>query len=897
MKKEVRRKKIIVLVSLIFICVVTSAFAVDSLAAGNTICRVAVPVKMYHPALDNGYKMENRVLKTLFGSSAYTSLSIETHGSISRSAYNGYTAFGIVGTDVELKLKINHNAAVNQYINRSSQWLLCNDAWGTYKEQTVNGVFVSKVNSGAIIVQTSTDGKNWSDENMAKYTNGLYTTDFYKNYGISETVIYRPDGEDVGRGLYIRVSYAYEIYDAVECNHLGGLTDPVQYWRKPLHQNHNQYENYLEVYSFYLFNDSPEAVTFKNLSKTEKVPIIMSAVDEGIIEAYRQCETLLSGSGTVSGFEINNSKNLGANIVVYKNGTKISIPDDKRFISTGKYNIDVTTQSGKVKRTTIYVDRASNEESLAEYFGPGFLSNGKRIFSEGKLPVFEGGKTMYSLCSVSNDKLPLSGTITNLTTGSVINIEATRRSKTGVLKEPGEYEAKFTTNPFFNIDQASGDARVFTFRFVIIEKGTAPGPVCNQKNLKDYATSSISDCYPAYFGITFPSAGKGYITLAFADYDSAVEYAVNYEKGIVERQSDGSFIYRGTLSLNGPKTEYNSTWDLTDAIYYFAKQAVTREYFDMSEQQTYLTLEDETLDYTRNLRTLELERSVVVFASEEHRIALLARSSLPVIHPKEHAYLTLDGTTEIEDGDFVFVRDKNGYDSHTISVTDSKGNHFSVEYNRGLGKQLSEMGCASGEITIKESTVYGDSVTYKALFVAKGVNTSEVTVDFMIGGEGKTIVISQKDKGTVLEANAFSLSSVVDSLDPYSIIKIVKDGKTQAQQICCIEEVDGLTFGEVGEYEITCVSRLGCSFSFSVIITSPCEGDEFIAFLTSKRNESEKTEKIESSLSGDHPMTEVAEEVDSDETRTSEFSSKDIVSLAALIGVIIIVIILLFALL
>ncbi len=130
-----------------------------------------------------------------------------------------------------------------------------------------------------------------------------------------------------------------------------------------------------------------------------------------------------------------------------------------------------------------------------------------------------------------------------------------------------------------------GDYREYTFKFFVIAKGTAPGPVINQDNLKSYATSTMVDTYPKYYGVTYQSASKGNITLAFVTKEAAQEYAYQYEKGTVEEQEDGTYRYTGSF-LGVQKDEFVSAWDLTDAMNYFAEQAVQLLYFDMSDTFT-----------------------------------------------------------------------------------------------------------------------------------------------------------------------------------------------------------------------------------------------------------------------------------------------------------------------
>lgn len=822
-KTDVKMKRLLkrcTVVILWLICIIPSLFGLITYAAGGERSSVSVPMAMYHPPLDQGFTLTNKTDSTVYGSTAYTSLSIEVqNGSVVSSTYNGFRAYGISGSGVAIKLKLNHSGGSGHFLNGSQQWTLGNDSWGETQGQTVNGVTTGRIGSGAVVVQTSIDGYTWSGSNQAQYTDGLYTTDFAQQYGTKWTTVYTPSGTNLSRGIYVRVLYAYEVCDPNECTHTyKDWHGPFYYTTEKRHDNDNVWENYVEAYTFYLCNNMPETVTFHNLSVTDKLPQAFPNADAQTIQAYKQAETLTSGAGTVTGFAIDNSLNSAATIQILRNGSPFDIPSDLKVRTSGRYDITVTTPIGTQEKTVIYVDSADNEESMATYFGPGFLYGSKRIYSEGELPVYEGGKTYYSLSEVSDFMLPVSGTIRNLTTGSVIAISKTRSSKFGALTEAGEYEVTLTTNPFFSSDETSGDARVFTFRFVIIAEGTAPGPQVNQRNLRMYATTNVQDCKPVYYGITFPSASKGYITLAFADHRSAVNYALAYEKGVVEKQADGAYLYTGIFSLNGKKREYNSAWDLTDAIHYFAEQAVSREFFDMSEQYSYLTLDKELTSSVENLRTLELERSVVVFASEEQRRALTDSGRLPLIYPKECAYLTVDNHTVVEYHDFEFIRDSRGYDSCTVSITDSKGKQFHIRYNEGVGKQLTDLGCATGTITIEEATVYGDVATYHATFVRPNDHAASFLVSYTLDGESREMTITQENDGHHIEANVFQIRNVTDSLDPYSIVKIVKDDKTQEQQIYTVDEIRNMTWNTVGRYRFTCVSRLGFTFDFSVNI-------------------------------------------------------------------------------
>ena len=176
----------------------------------------------------------------------------------------------------------------------------------------------------------------------------------------------------------------------------------------------------------------------------------------------------------------------------------------------------------------LYVDRSTDEEALNNYFGDSFI-DGKRIYSEGEYPVFEGGKTTYNINAMPDTFLPISGTIKNITTGKTIEIISSRTAQSDVLDEAGDYIAEFSTNSNYEKDLRSGDNRIFTFHFSLIAAGNAPGPQVNKQKLYQYAQSKVSDSYPIYYGLTYQSAYKGNITLAFSSREDAAKYQNSYE--------------------------------------------------------------------------------------------------------------------------------------------------------------------------------------------------------------------------------------------------------------------------------------------------------------------------------------------------------------------------------
>ena len=612
---------------------------------------------------------------------------------------NGFDAYGITGSNVYLFLELKNEEAL-----ADAGWEVVSDSWGKKSSELIANVPTGQVDSGAIIIQKSMDGLTWENEDLGRYAEGLYTTDYENHYGRKGAVlVYMPNGQEILKGVFVRILYAYEMKQA------SSKTD----------------NRYIEKYEFYLCNNELGAITFHNLSAEGTLSDICKDYDDATAEIYRKAETMQTGAYTVSGFSIDTTLNPTVTYKVKRDGTNIAIPSNHEFTQEGKYTVDLTSAVGTHKEVEIFVDRMSTNEVLDFYFGEAFIT-GKRIFDEGDLAVYEGGLTSYQLNEVDLNHLPLGGEIKNLTTGEIVTITPSRTRKSSLITAPGTYEAVLSTNS----GVSSGDNRIFTFRFKIIPKGTAPGPMVNQRSLKEYASSTISDSYPVYYALTYPSASTGYITLAFASKEAAMEYAYNYEKGMVEKQSDGSYRYTGSF-LVSQKEKYNSAWDLTDAVNYFAEQAVQSGYFDLSNEFTSLTLTDSVIDNTANLRTLELNKSVTIFAPDQ-KGELTDLEALPIISPKPYSYLVPGRNGVVRKGvnDFKFVKDKYGSDSDTIQITDNTGKEYQIEYNRGVGEQLAAQNCPSGIVTITEKTVYGDTASYQAVYIAPAENTASITLSY-----------------------------------------------------------------------------------------------------------------------------------------------------------------------
>ena len=737
------------------------------------------------------YELEGTSGNIPFGMSSLTALKIghQENSRVATGTVSGFDAYGITGDSVSLFLRIRDFSTAEK-----NGWSISSDTWGKKEKQTVAGTWSGVVGTGALVVQTSRDGKEWEDVSQGKYANGLYTTDYYTHYSDQgDVLIYTPDGSELLNGIYIRVVYAYQVGRNGE----------------------KKESRILETYEFYLCSNELGAVTFKNLSASQNLEEMLGLDNEIDVTVYKKAETLVSGSGTVTGFEIDKSLNPTVQYKVYRNGAIISSAGNNRYTAAGKYEIHLTSAVGTTEVITIFVDPQSSENALSHYFGDGFIE-GKRIYSDGEYPVFEGGKTTYHISANRTDYLPISGTIQNISTNEVIEVKSGTTDITETLKTPGHYVATFSTRPQGNGSELPGDYRVFTFQFEIIAEGSAPGPVVNQRNLEMYAKTTATDSYPMYYGLIYHSAAVGNIKIAFATKEAAINYAYNYEKGTVEIQEDGSFRYTGSFVLTD-KVKYNSAWDLTDAMYYFAEQAVQVLYFDISDLYTYRTLTETVIENTKNLRTLELKDTVTIFGDGQREM-LCTNDGLPIISPKPYAYLNpgINGKTNMGYWDFEFIKDKYGCDSDSVVIIDSNGREYSIAYNTGVGKQLLDAGCPSGVVTIREQTIYGDEATYQAVFIADGENTASITLSYYSYGTQKTIEYTQANDGAAITVDAFEISSIVDPLDPYTLVTI-SDTANSYQYVA--DQMATGAWAAPGDYEITITNRLGFTYSITISVT------------------------------------------------------------------------------
>lgn len=573
---------------------------------------------------------------------------------------------------------------------------LSSDSWG--ETQTGNNAQKIKANgtslttgrigTGALLIQTSFDGKTWTQSLLSKFNNGFYTTDYLKNYhDKGEKEIYIPDGMDVKQGVYVSVSLFYEAYKPVACTHKLSWYEYLWCgnWGKTYkHDNHDEWINCRETHTFYLVEDSIEGVTFNNLTTANTSELIEIAKPSAETEAeYKVQEeqyanylsamaerisaTMHDDDLSVTGFRINVTANPYLQIELKRNGQPYPLPPLKtltyegnqkvyEITESGRYEITITSYS-KSKTLTLYVDNVTPDAAYERYFGSVVTYNGqsygnefldyspknsygnKRVFDlYSEVPVFEDSVTL-TLPNVGKEFPALYGVITNTITGDITYFNSGNTTISGY----GLYECLFTTNEEYNDmlignnTQLSGDVRVYRFNFKIVGKDDAT--TINKQLLTtgafgDLSVANISDYIPSFYGVTRSSAGKGRVIVAFADQVSALQYARSVVWGEIESYVDeeGKSYWRipNLENPSGSKVISYSGWQNATVVNTLAERMVEKLYFDQTDVSTYLTLEKSVEDLESegleltNLQLVALQKSVIVWHDAAQRQAAMA---------------------------------------------------------------------------------------------------------------------------------------------------------------------------------------------------------------------------------------------------------------------------------
>ncbi|MBQ9749774.1 MAG: hypothetical protein IJV87_04220 [Clostridia bacterium] len=772
-------------------------------------------------------------------------------------------------------------------------------------------VFTGKIETGALIVQKSYDGVKWDQSKLEKFNNGFYATNYLESFGGQNKEIYTPSGSELKSGIYISVNIYYEAYTTRYWTEKRYSTAELVAayaisWIAGLIMSSNNYDiqksediksNYRESYTFFVIEDSVEAVTFNNLTTTDTSEVVeaVKPSSENAEEYKAQAEqynnylnavidrltnTMYDGDMTTSGFYINVtnvSGNQYLKIDVKKNGSAFTLPSLEtlqdgtkqkvyKIKQPGKYDITISSYS-KQKTLTLYVDTAAADDAYKRYFGEKVLFNGQaygdafldyspnnahgnvRAFDAySEVPVFVGSLTLSLKEQTDKNTLPLYGVITNKSTGKISFVD----TKQFTLNDYGEYELLFSTNADYyeravlgNSDiEMAGDVRVYKFNFKVV--GEDRDTTVNEQLLangvfNDFSVVSPSDYVPLFYGVKRSSANKGEVIVAFADRESALQYAKEVIWGEIETHTDSSgntyWLVPNPENPLGAKVESYSGWQNAHVVRSLAEKMVEERCFDLTKSASYLTLEKCVEDFAKdgvgvstlltNLQLASLEKSIVVWHSSEQRSAAtvanvtVGETKVASFVGKKNYAALLKGESgsysEIVLGarDYRFVKDVLGIDSHTLTAKDAWGNTFALNYDEGLFAQLTSNNCCSGLVLITETNIYNRvTASYYVYFIADGYQPAKLC----FSADGRAIHVFQGAAPKVQSFDKLQLEDVSNYVDPFSYIRVTNKNSNTPTSYYSITDAIGLEFTETGSYSVSIIDRFGniLSYDFSI---------------------------------------------------------------------------------
>ena len=219
---------------------------------------IYVPGRVYSFDNKNSYKFseEEQFENTEFSVNTYGFFSL--NGAISEEEErDGIPAYGVDGGQVSLFYTYG-----DTLLNAPDEdWHLISD-----KSKTVDSLKLkSDIKNGAIILQTSQDGKRWVDD--------VTLTNVFKKVPREDQSFYTTRGVQLSNGCYYRVIIVYETERTVGENKLLFVVKT----------DDNEHERHAEVYEFYLYDRNSE----ENVDTSTKSKSLGSVTRTGTNNGYK----------------------------------------------------------------------------------------------------------------------------------------------------------------------------------------------------------------------------------------------------------------------------------------------------------------------------------------------------------------------------------------------------------------------------------------------------------------------------------------------------------------------------------------------------------------------------------------------------------------------------------
>lgn len=756
----VKKKK---LLSILVVMCIWGFFSGVTAHAANAEKQCEITGACYEVKENNNYKYQDAEIvdKMSYGKKTVGTLNI---GGIdlTEDTYNGVKAYGTTGN---ITLSYEYD---NDLLNTSKdEWHIVSD-----KTKKVAGRKIdADVMRGVVIIQKSFDGGTYEDA-----VNPLVNFFDGKTSGKE---IYKSNGEDISKGVYYRVIVAYK---TERCT--GKFLWVDQYEKK----------RHIEVYDFFVVENSG-VISIHNLSIDEE----LLEMEDYSQELLKKGETLIDGSVTRDGFQIESFTD-SYSITVKKDADKgVVTKNGDKFISDGKYTITVSTLLGKKVTSTIYVFSGGGDRGYSTYFGESFVQ-AERVFRESDYPTYARGGQIH-VNNVNSSVPVLNGCIMDKETGEIVfELDGTRNEQNYLLN-PGTYIAKL-----YNSDtDETGSFYQYNFIFQVIDEESAP--YVNYSNL--FSTERLEDLQTKHYEVAYQTTGGGYIYVCFSldSYEEALNYAREIEGRFVEPSSDGGYYYKAVENPNR-KIKYYDQMELTSVRDIYAKQNVEVNYFNATDLFSYRTYNNDLLSC---LEELSLSESIKVFPSQEEKDKLIERT--PFIN------------------NFTFIQ-ASDYDVVKIEAVHTEtGETYGLKFGVPVDNQLS----LSGKYVIVETNSYGKTREYEATFLNKCLTQMVWTI--IKDGKESYLEIeadSMSDNNPVIiEADSAFITEIFNEYDEGAIVT-VKAPRVYSFEIKCLaSEFVNLEFYKAGEYEISFIDRIGNSYKVILRITGDTEYSDMQTYTAS----------------------------------------------------------------
>ncbi|MDR0751786.1 MAG: HINT domain-containing protein [Christensenellaceae bacterium] len=801
--------------------------AVDNLSESTSSSRSAIiPVQSYVLSDNTGYyidsskKVANEAHPLL---NNYIDLSIVANAdnsvaNIETSIIDGINGYGIIGSGASIELKYNFdktNDIEGRFeLGEKRKFSISNDTYQSVGDFQDIGV----IGMGAMLIQKSTDGKNWvwqTKDGESKKV--LKTVDFlntvkpseYNDTGEKSYTLYTPSGIDLLNGIYIKITFAYEVE-----------------WINIRTSNRNTYSeiyyyNIIEQATIYLTENSGELL-FHNVSNFDRI----GEEDSSGAITINNFETIKSGDCTLNGFRLD-TMGVDSYKVSYKyNGIDYgTATNGQYFLYSGRYDFVVNRRIGDPRYYTIFIDRREVNDAATGYFGSGlFTEDSQRIYSTGEYPVYVAGSATWNLNATNGTILPLAGRLFKITEDadgiSEVLVENIKRTfsididdrdcyKTsglqGTLTDPGIYKFEFWSNPRYEDNtEVTGDIYHFVFRFEIVSADTNTDPSINEAYLN--GLGGFSDLQSKYYGVSLKTQGTARAIFAFAYYDNAYDFAYNIEREKVEL-IDGKYVYN--------RIQYTTQYEVLTAIDLTVTSLVIVGYFDATNPESYQSADI----FDKDILLMNFNRDFIVFLNdEEHE---LMKSGLPSLNGRRYRYVVED-TGQIEEGilSFAFIK-IDSFESDSIVLKNKEtGVEYEIIYGVSVEYQLRLANAPSGIYITTETNIFGDCSEYETVYIKSSDMTGIAKFEIYRNNEITEKTVTQFDLAAIY-AHGFILKSIENELDPESIVKIRHNDELT---ILTFREAVDVWFSDAGVYNFQLIDRQGNNFSFEIII------DEAIGF-------------------------------------------------------------------